>query len=115
MNSSLFSGYSDIETNFNECSEPEQINKIIEYIYKLIEIGTFFVRANDNDHNKKEYIEFHVAECRLSNRIIVGKLYNDLYNYEVMMTFLSFSNAKLNIVTLMEAIRKTFNNMIQLK
>lgn len=109
MNNSLFSD-SD-EANFNDCSEAEQINKIIEDIYKFIKLGAFLVRADsfhNGNHNNKEFIGFDVAECSISKRIEVGKLYNDLYNYEIMMPFLSFSNAKLNIATLFQAIEKTF-------
>lgn len=110
MNNSLF-WYSENETDFNDFSEAEQINKIIEDIYKFIKLRAFLVRADsfhNSDHNNKEYIAFDVAECRISKRIEVGRLYNDLYNYEIMMPFLSFSNAKLNITTVMEAIGKTF-------
>ncbi len=111
MNNSLFSEYSDIEANFNECSEAEQINKIIEDIYKFIKLGAFIVREDsyyDGNHNKKEFIAFDVAECSIFKRIEIGRIYNDLYNYEMMMPFLSFSNAKLNIATLFQAIEKTF-------
>jgi hypothetical protein len=81
MNNSLFSDSDDAD--FNDCSEAEQINKIIEDIYKFIKLGAFLVRA-DGNHNKKEYIEFAVAECSIFKRIEIGRIYNDLYNYETM-------------------------------